>query len=101
MHRRAALAVFAGMTLALISPAHDATRAPSPTVDKNWKLSGPYNAGNLSLFLVHGPDAIKHKKVITLQEAMDKKVVVVHETSEVNLLSVENKDPEAEIFIMA
>lgn len=101
MHRRAVLAAMAGMTLALMSPADESRRGASPTSDKNWKLSGPYNSGNLSLFLVHGPDTMTGKKVVTLQEAMAKEIVVVHETSDVNLLSVENKDPNVEVFIMA
>jgi hypothetical protein len=54
-------------------------------------LSGPYTHGNLTVFLIHGPDRIKNREFLTLQEAMEKKLVVVHETENVNELAVENK----------
>src|SRR5947207_247349 len=54
------------------------------------KLSGPYSHGNLTVFLIHGPDKLKNREFLTLEEAMAKKVVVVHETSNVNELAIEN-----------
>src|SRR2546421_6738898 len=54
------------------------------------KLSGPYTHGNLTVFLIHGPDRMKGREFLTLAEAMEKKVVVVHETSNVNELAIEN-----------
>lgn len=65
------------------------------------KLSGPYTHNNLSLFLIHGPDAVKSRTIVTLQEALERKIVVVHETSNVNQLAVENTSPDVEVFIMA
>ncbi|HTK77404.1 MAG TPA: DUF6569 family protein, partial [Gemmataceae bacterium] len=53
-------------------------------------VSGPFTSGNLTVFLIHGPDAVPGLNVLTLQEAIEQKKVVVHETSEVNNLSVEN-----------
>lgn len=100
MHRRAALAVIAGLTFALMSPAHE-TPAPSSPNIPNYKISGPYTHGNLDLFLIHGADTVVGKKVVTLQEAMEKKIVVVHETSDVNMLSIENNSPDVEVFIMS
>ncbi|HEV8293205.1 MAG TPA: DUF6569 family protein [Tepidisphaeraceae bacterium] len=54
------------------------------------KLSGPYSHGNLTVFLIHGPDKLKNREFLTLEEAMAKKLVVVHETSNVNELAIEN-----------
>src|SRR5271156_4538611 len=53
-------------------------------------ISGPYNSGNLSVFFIHGKDQIKGHVYMTLQEALAKKEVVVHETGNVNELSVDN-----------
>ena len=64
------------------------------------RLSGPYTHGNLTLFLIHGEDQMKGRKFLTLDEAMEQKKVVVHETKEVNKLSIENVSNE-EIFIQA
>jgi hypothetical protein len=55
----------------------------------------------LTIFLIHGPDKLKDKKFITLQEALEQKKVVVHETSNVNQLTVENLSPNEEIFIQS
>src|SRR6267143_6784443 len=54
------------------------------------RLSGPYTHGNLTVFLIHGPDRMKGKEFLTLGEAMEKKLVIVHETSNVNELAIEN-----------
>jgi len=64
-------------------------------------LSGPYTHGNLTLFLIHGPDLVKGRTIVTLQEALERKIVVVHETSNVSQLAVENLSSDAEVFIMA
>ena len=67
--------------------AADPPPAGTPAVKQ---VSGPFTSGNLTVFLIHGPDAVSGLNVLTLQEAIDQKKVVVHETSEVNNLSVEN-----------
>jgi hypothetical protein len=72
-----------------------AVRAGSPT------LSGPYTHENLSIFLIHGPDRLKGKNYLTLQEALTQKKVVVHETKEVNRLTIENLSADAEIFVLS
>src|SRR5713101_911656 len=63
----------------------------APTLPvSNYKLSGPYSYDNLTIFLIHGPDQFNSKLFTPLQEAMDRKVLIVHETSEVNELAIEN-----------
>src|SRR3954469_6741072 len=66
---------------------------PQPTTRPalaDCRLSGPYTHGNLTVFLVHGPDRMKNREFLTLAEAMEKKLVAVHETSNVNELAIEN-----------
>jgi hypothetical protein len=66
-----------------------------------FKLSGPYSYGNLTIFLVHGHDKIEGKKLLTLQEALDQKQAIVHETEHVSQLAIENVSKDAEIFIQS
>ena len=54
------------------------------------RISGPYVKDNLSIYLIHGADRVTGAKYLTLQEAMDQKKVVVHETGNVNELAIEN-----------
>src|SRR5580704_11768821 len=72
-------------------------RASTPEI----KLSGPYTHENLTVFLIHGKDALPGKKFLTLQEALEQKHLVVHETGNVNKLAVENVSADAEVFIQA
>src|SRR5262245_3926620 len=65
----------------------------------NFKVTGPYTHQNLTIFLIHGSDAAKGKAPLTLQEALDQKKIVVHETENVNALQVENVSDTDEIFI--
>jgi hypothetical protein len=54
------------------------------------RVSGPYTHDNLSVFLVHRAGSAAAHPMTTLQEAMDRKVTVVYETSQVNKLAIEN-----------
>jgi hypothetical protein len=53
------------------------------------RLSGPYTHDYLSIYLVHGQDRFQ-KKYLTLAEALEQHKAVVYETSNVNVLQVEN-----------
>jgi hypothetical protein len=66
----------------------------------DWTFSGPYTHGNLAIFLIHGKDTISGKQLLTLSEALAQKKIVVHETKNVNQLSVENVS-DADVFIQA
>lgn len=79
---------------------------PKPPVKKevqfsNYRLSGPYQFGNLSMFLVHGADEPGSLIYTTLQDAMSRGIVVVHETQNVNELAIENTSPSEEVFVQA
>ena len=64
------------------------------------KLSGPFTHGNLTVFLIHGPDKLKNRQFLTLDEAMTKKLVIVHETSNVNELAIENTG-ETDVYVQS
>src|SRR5260370_2992469 len=78
-------------------PATSPTSRP-PAMNSEFQLSGPFNHENLAIFLIQGPDKLKDKKFLTLQEALEQKKVVVHETSNVNQLTIENLSANEEIF---
>jgi hypothetical protein len=67
----------------------------------DYKISGPYTHNNLTIFLVHGKDTLSGKKFLTLQEAMEKKVVIVHETKDVNELAIENVSEDQEVYVQS
>ena len=80
--------------------------SPSPVVtvlaDGNQTLSGPYTHGNLAIFLVHGPDQIaSDREMLTLQEALEQKLVVVHETGTVSELAIENLSDDIDVFVQS
>ena len=60
-----------------------------------------YTYKNLSIFLIHGKDESKKSNIMTLQEAMERKLFVVYETSKVNELEVENLSKEFDVFIQS
>jgi hypothetical protein len=63
-------------------------------------VSGPFTHSNLSIFLLHGKDSISNTgKLLTLEEALEQKKIIVHETSEVNELAIENISDDLEIFV--
>ncbi|HKY41960.1 MAG TPA: DUF6569 family protein [Pyrinomonadaceae bacterium] len=67
----------------------------------NYRLSGPYQHENLTIFLVHGPDQANSRMFTPLEEAMARKVVIVHETNDVNELAIENVSTTEEVFVQA
>src|SRR5262245_32054424 len=71
---------------------------PQTIASFNYKISGPYSHKNLSIFLIHGEDRAKGRVPLTLQEAMEQKKVIVHETENVNSLAIENVSQE-EVFV--
>lgn len=67
----------------------------------NYKLSQAYTHKNLTIFLIHGKDSSTKTNVMTLQEAMERKLFVVYETSNVNELEVENLSKTQDVFIQS
>ena len=69
-------------------------RAQAPAL-ATLELTGPYVYQNLAVFAVHDKSAAKHDEVLTLQEALTKKVVTIEETGDVNRLVASNKGKDA------
>jgi len=92
-------AVCAALLAVTFAPGADPK--PAELTAGPYRLSGPYTHENLTVFLIHGDDQVKGKNFLTLQEALEQKKVVVHETQNVNELSVENVSPADEVFIQA
>ena len=67
---------------------------------EDYVITGPFTHENLSVFLLHGRDHPNGHDFLTLQEAMERKVVMVHETSNVNELAIENLS-EAEVYVQS
>jgi hypothetical protein len=75
-------------------------KAPEQFAASNYVVSGPYSHKNLTIFLLHGADQRQDKTPLTLQEAMERKMVAVHETGDVNNLAIENLSDE-EVYVQS
>ena len=103
----ALLTFVVGVAIARFTLPRFRTPAPPPAPAKhdiqlsNYRLSGPYQYENLTIFLIHGPDQAFSGPFTPLQQAMERKVVAVYETSEVNELAIENRSTSEEVFVQA
>jgi hypothetical protein len=66
-----------------------------------YTISAPYTHKNLTIFLIHGKDETSKTNILTLQEAMDRQLLRVYETSDVNELAVENISKSFDVFIQS
>lgn len=66
-----------------------------------FRISGPYTHDNLTVFLIHGPDRLAGRRYLTLPEALEQKKAVMHETSNVNELAIENLSRQADILVQS
>jgi len=78
-----------------------ATFSKAQAQTSDYRISAPYSYKNLTIFLIHGKDFSSKKNILTLQEAMERKIFVVYETSNVNELAVENLSKEFDVFIQS
>jgi ARG and Rhodanese-Phosphatase-superfamily-associated Protein domain len=91
MHRRTLLAL--ASSLALMTLGIAATRADE------IRISGPVVHENLAIYLIHGKSAAGPVP-LTLDEALAKRSVKVHETGNVNELQIENLGSD-EVFVQS
>lgn len=68
---------------------------------EDYRLSSAHTFKNLTIFLIHGKDQNTKGNIMTLQEALERKLFVVYETSNVNELEVENLSKEFDVFIQS
>jgi hypothetical protein len=66
-----------------------------------YRISAPYTYKNLSIFLIQGKNETSKTNIITLAEALERKLFRVYETSDVNELMVENLSNELDVFIQS
>lgn len=66
----------------------------------DYRLSGPYTHGNLTLYMIHGKPGDTGKPPLTLQEALQRRAVRVRETGRVDQLEIENLGDQ-DIFVQA
>jgi ARG and Rhodanese-Phosphatase-superfamily-associated Protein domain len=71
-----------------------------PPLMSGYELSGPYCYKNLTIFLIHGSDE-SDRLYVPLQEALERKQVIVYETKEVNQLAIENLSTTDEVLVQA
>lgn len=99
------LTFIVGVALARFSFVSSHETPPGPIQKElpagNYTLTGPYQHENLTIFLIHGPDQPRSPMFTPLQEAMERKLVLVHETSDVNELAIENVSGSEEVFVQA
>ena len=77
---------------------------PEPFVEppsRTHNLSGPFTHKNLTIYLIHGDNVLPGKTPLTLSEAMERGMVKVHETSDVNELEIENVSSSDEVYVQA
>lgn len=66
----------------------------------DYRITGPYTHSNLSIYLVHAQEKTIEKTYLTLDEAMQHRLVIVYETSDVNTLLIANVSKE-EVYIQS
>lgn len=66
----------------------------------DYKLSGPYTHGNLTLYMIHGKPGDSGRPPLTLQEALQRGAVRVRETGTVSELEIENIGDQ-DVFVQA
>jgi len=75
-------------------------KPPEQFTASNYTVTGPYSHKNLTVFLLHGKDEKPGQAPLTLQEAMEQKKVIVHETGDVNNLAIENVSDD-EVYVQS
>ena len=95
------LSLLIGLPLGLFinATAQNSSKPQEQVSTSNYRFSGPYTHGNLTVFLVHGKDLTK-KTFLTLQEALAQKKVRVYETKDVNELAIRNFSNQ-DIYVQA
>ncbi|HWW01643.1 MAG TPA: DUF6569 family protein [Candidatus Acidoferrum sp.] len=64
-------------------------------------LSGPFTHSNLQVFLIHGDTQLEERRYATLSEALERNLVVVKETGNVQELTIENRSKTLTVFLNA
>src|SRR5262245_23647305 len=95
-----ALLVTAGLAFCWSGPPASPEAPPAGPALMPFTVSSATAHENLTIFFLFGDDHIKGKTILTLDEALKQKKVIVHETKNINELAVENVSAE-EVFVQA
>lgn len=75
---------------------------PIQVAGDEFVVSGPYTHANLEVFLLHSKlPSQPARKILTLEEALRRKLVKVYETGDVQELAIENFSGDCDIFVQA
>src|SRR5215475_7102246 len=69
-------------------------------IAETYTVSQAYTCDNLTIFLIHGEEKLPDVSLLTLQESLEQKKLIVHETRNVNELAIENLSLE-EVYVQA
>ncbi len=94
MHR------FAILPAAVLAAAAALGPVAAPASERDYRLTGPYTHDNLAIYLLHREDGAPGHVPLTLSEAMERGVVEVLETGDVERLVIRNPG-DREVFIQA
>ena len=102
MRKKLILAVSVSIFTGLSSLSSLSVFAQSQTHQQKVALAigKPIVSDNLTVFLIRGNGDLKNQSPMTLQEALSKNKVRVHETGDVNTLQIENSS-DAAVFIQS
>jgi hypothetical protein len=95
MNKRIVVLLFCAVGLNSTLPAFSATSA----TNSYTSVTGPIKSGNMAIYVIHGKDKIQGE-VLTLQEALAAKQVIVRETGNVNELTIQNLSGKV-VFVQA
>ncbi len=79
----------------------DSITISSQPVERGYFLTGPHTHKNLSVYLIHNRVQFKKTEYIALDEALEKGIVRVNETGDVNRLTAENLSSKYHVFIQS
>lgn len=74
---------------------------PQPAKTSQFSVLPPVTYKNLTIFFIEGPETTPGARLLTLKEALDQKKIIVHETGDVNELTVENLSDYEEVYIQS
>lgn len=104
--RNARLTVAVALCLAAacsvdLRPAPPAARKIVAATASAQSVHGPFAYRNLAVYIVCGAGSADSTPVVTLEEAMERKLITVHETGSVGELAVSNHSRDTAVFLMA
>jgi hypothetical protein len=94
-------------TILSLSGVADARQSSEPVtilsqpVNQGYFLTGAYSHKNLSVYLIHNKAQVKMRQYIPLGEALERGIVQVNETGDVNRLTAENLSSQFHVFMQS